>query len=311
MTSGALIRHMDLDLAAPPPPGLEPLIEALRARCGDALLAVVLYGSCRRSTRLEDGLVDLLAVLSDYRRVHGVMQSVANRLLPPNVYYLEAVPSDGIRLRSKYITITAEQFMARCRGGLDGYFWARFTQPCRLIWSRSDEIRPLLAGARADAAIHFARQAVALGNTTCGAHEFWVRALRASYLCELRPEPPAAADHLIANDPEFWARTTMLAGPHVRGLLVTAPDRVQVRLTTPRRLIGAMRWRCRRVWGKLLNLARLFKAAGTFANGVDYLAWKLERHSGVHVELTDHMRRHPRLTAWSMMLRLWRRGAFR
>jgi hypothetical protein len=67
----------------------------------------------------------------------------------------------------------------------------------------------------------------------------------------------------------------------------------------------------RRVWNRLLHVLRLFKAAGTFANGVDYLCWKIERHSGVRVEPTERMRRHPRLAAWRMMYRLWRRGALK
>ena len=65
----------------------------------------------------------------------------------------------------------------------------------------------------------------------------------------------------------------------------------------------------RRVWSKSLNVMRLLKAAGTFANGIDYLSWKIERHSGVKVEVTDAMRRHPRLASWKLLIRMWRNGA--
>ncbi|MEM1082382.1 MAG: hypothetical protein AAGH65_12480, partial [Pseudomonadota bacterium] len=77
------------------------------------------------------------------------------------------------------------------------------------------------------------------------------------------------------------------------------------------RLSGRTQWGLRKVWGKFKNALRLFKAAGTFANGLDYLVWKVERHSGIRVEPTERMRRHPRLAAWGLAFRLWREGAFR
>ena len=58
-------------------------------------------------------------------------------------------------------------------------------------------------------------------------------------------------------------------------------------------------------------MLRLVKAASTFTGGPDYLAWKIERHSGVKVELTPWQRRHPILAAPGMFWRLYRRGAFR
>lgn len=67
----------------------------------------------------------------------------------------------------------------------------------------------------------------------------------------------------------------------------------------------------RRLLGKTLNVARLIKAAFTFAGGVDYLLWKVERHSGVRIEPTPFLRRHPLLGIWGVAWRLWRRGGFR
>jgi hypothetical protein len=70
-------------------------------------------------------------------------------------------------------------------------------------------------------------------------------------------------------------------------------------------------WLARRAGNRLLHVLRLLKAAGTFANGVDYLCWKVERHSGVRVEPTERMRRQPRRTAWRLLVRLWRHGALK
>ena len=53
------------------------------------------------------------------------------------------------------------------------------------------------------------------------------------------------------------------------------------------------------------------KASFTFDGGLSYLVWKIERHSGVKVEITPFMRRHPRLGGVGAMWSTWRRGGFR
>ena len=77
------------------------------------------------------------------------------------------------------------------------------------------------------------------------------------------------------------------------------------------RWLSRLAWSARRVQGKTLSVLRLVKSAFTFQGGVDYLLWKLERHSGVRVEATERERRHPLIYGWGLAWRLYRRGAFR
>ena len=70
-------------------------------------------------------------------------------------------------------------------------------------------------------------------------------------------------------------------------------------------------WRARRIEGKLLTLARLAKASATFAGGLDYLAWKINRHAGTSIAIRPWQRRWPLLGALSLLPRLWRGGAVR
>ncbi|MDT8448595.1 MAG: hypothetical protein RQ847_00340 [Wenzhouxiangellaceae bacterium] len=313
-----LEQFMADDLARPAPGGLGPLVDAIRDRCGPALRAVVLYGSTRRDVGVGDGLVDLMAVVSGYRAVHGTgPTALLNHLLPPNVYYLEANagagPDDGngaARVRCKYIIVSETSLARRMAGGLDGYFWARFTQPCRLVWRADDRAAELIARARARAARHFATVAAGLGPGRFTAEEFWVRAVRATYGCELRPEPPGAADALIGHDREFWQSLSETLLPIIPGIERSGEEFV-VATGRARRLRGMLGWPARRIWSRTLNVLRLLKAAGTFANGIDYLSWKIERHSGVRIEPTERMRRHPRLAAWGLLFRLWKSGALR
>ena len=63
--------------------------------------------------------------------------------------------------------------------------------------------------------------------------------------------------------------------------------------------------------GKVLSTLRIIKAALTFDGALDYLLWKIKRHSGVYIEPTERQRRFPLVFAWPLLWRLYRRGAFR
>ena len=292
------------------PDGVAALVAAIRARFGDALQAVLMYGSCRRRGNARDGLVDLLALVDDYRHAYGGTRGAfGNALLPPNVYYLEvedpATPGDGV-LRGKYAVVSLAAFQRRCAGGLDAYFWARFSQPARAVYAAQPAVLDRIATARAAAATRFAREAAPLmAPDTLDAEAFWTRALRASYRCELRPEPVSAARALVRADAGYWQALAAALLPGLPGAR-DAPAGWHLEASRPRRAAARVKWGLRRAWGRTLNVARLLKAAGTFTNGIDYLVWKVERHSGVRIEPTPRMRRHPRLAAFGLAWRLWR-----
>jgi hypothetical protein len=70
-------------------------------------------------------------------------------------------------------------------------------------------------------------------------------------------------------------------------------------------------WAKRRRAGKALTVVRLAKASGTYAGGIDYLAWKINRHSGAGIEIKPWQRRWPLLAAFTLLPKLFRRGAIR
>jgi hypothetical protein len=70
-------------------------------------------------------------------------------------------------------------------------------------------------------------------------------------------------------------------------------------------------WRRFRRRGKALTLIRLAKATTTYAGGVDYLAWKINRHAGTRIAVKPWQRRWPILGALTLLPRLLRRGAIR
>jgi len=65
-------------------------------------------------------------------------------------------------------------------------------------------------------------------------------------------------------------------------------------------------WKRRRRLGKPLNFARLLKASTTFDGATRYAAWKIERHTGMPVEVTPFRERYPILAAPGVLWDLWR-----
>jgi hypothetical protein len=89
------------------------LRDALLQQYNGAVDAMLFYGSCLRSGDALDGLVDLYLVVDNYRNAYRKpLPALFNRLLPPNVYYLETVV-DGNRVSFKYAFISV-QYLFHC-----------------------------------------------------------------------------------------------------------------------------------------------------------------------------------------------------
>lgn len=54
---------------------------------------------------------------------------------------------------------------------------------------------------------------------------------------------------------------------------------------------AAVGWPLRKTQGKLLSVLRQLKALFTSEGGLDYIAWKLRRHSGKRLEIPGRVRR--------------------
>ena len=74
---------------------------------------------------------------------------------------------------------------------------------------------------------------------------------------------------------------------------------------------AAQRWRALQRRGKWLSVVRLAKASFTYAGGIDYLAWKINRHAGTKIEIKPWQRRWPLVAALTLVPRLMKSGAIR
>ncbi|MBX9894020.1 MAG: hypothetical protein K2Y09_02405 [Nitrosomonas sp.] len=298
----------------PVSPDFAPLVDALVQRFGESLDAVVLYGSCLHSAiSLDEGIVDLYVVVGDYRKAYPQRHlAVLNAWLPPNVFYLE-VPHQEKTLRAKYAVISTADFEAGAHRWFHSYIWARFAQPSRLLFARDDTVRRRLYAAMAHSVLTFLRTgAAALEAGDYTVEQLWTRCLLLTYAAELRAEKAGRASHLANANLAAFTGLTTAASPLLRNVLEPQADGCYRCLTDPATQKQALwHWRVRRWQGRVLSILRLAKATMTFANSVDYAAWKIERHTGVRVEVTPLLRRHPILWGLKVASRLIRRGVLR
>jgi hypothetical protein len=293
-------------LFQPVPGPVAALGEVVAERFGDAMSAVLFYGSCLRKDDPLDGLVDLYVIVSDYRAAYpGLRARLLAGVLPPTVSYLEA-PTDAGPVRAKYAVLSERDFLkGTSRRWFHPYLWGRFAQPCRAWRVRDDEVADRLTRGIASAVRTLLGATRPLLGTT-DPEEGWSRALALSYATELRPESGDRARTLVEADADYYARTWTAASEAMEADAPRRPDG-----TIPGQRRARLVWAVRRRTGKLMSVMRWLKALTTFEGGIDYAVWKLERHSGVRVTVPDRVRRRPWLYVWPELIRLYRSGVLR
>jgi hypothetical protein len=261
---------------------------AVAEKHGEASRAVLFYGSCLRERQLDGLMLDFYLIVSNYRAAYKKRWlAVGNRLIPPNVFYFE---QPG--LRCKYAVLSEEDFH-RLNGPETQVVsvWARFAQPSRLVWAADEAARANAVAAISRAAPTLLAAAGAVDDED--PLDWWRRAFALTYSAELRAERQGRSQSVVDADPERYRRFT--------------PAAIAAASVASRQVS----WGRRRFSGKLLSVVRLAKASATFAGGVDYIAWKINRHAGTAIQIQPWQRRWPLLAALSLVPRLLKSGAIR
>jgi murein DD-endopeptidase MepM/ murein hydrolase activator NlpD len=317
------------ELAVAVPPPVTAMAAAIAARHPGAL-GVLFYGSCLREQQFEGLMLDFYLIVERYDRAFDrKWLATANRLLPPNVF-----PFEHEGLIAKYAVLSADDFVRL--NGPDAEtvsVWARFAQPSRLVWQANEAATnrivvatalaaptlfalavPMLppsnpdpfvlseveARASTDAArspsFDFAQdERVMAGKAIL---EIWREGFALTYAAELRAERKGRNHSVVDADPARYEAFGRAVLAQRQPAPLSPAD-------------AAKRWKTLRRNGKALTLARLAKASATYAGGLDYLAWKISRHSGQKVEIKPWQRRWPILGALTLLPRLIANGAIR
>ena len=284
------------------PPEARALAETLAAENGDTVLAILFYGSCLRNETTE-GVLDFYVLVDSYSRYHSSrLGALANALLPPTVQYR---PGDAAR--AKIAVVSLSSFAKRMRpDSNDTTMWARFCQPSALLYARDPEALEATVHAIADAVATGAVWAKRLGPEGNGSADLWTALFRNTYGAELRVEDGGdRGNEIYQQAAEYFDELLPLALAHAD----SNQQRKGWKLHPAR---GAQRtWSRKKFHGKVYNVSRLVKAAFTFDQKVEYIQWKVERHTGRPLELTDFQKRYPLIAAPRVLWKLWREGAIK
>lgn len=266
---------------------------------GDAVCGVLFYGSCLRTGEIEDKILDFYVIVETYKAAYASRAlAVANSVLPPNVFYHE-IDVAGVTVRSKYAVLSLADLEYRASSScLNVSVWARFCQPCLLLHEKDNSCRIELARHVASSVTTMLGNFIALKPEARSSGLAWTGAFEQTYASELRSEGSGKGEEIYRLDQQRY--------DYLTPLVFTVLEEKREVDKWPKAT-----WLLRRWNGKTVSFLRLVKASVTFDGGIDYLAWKIRRHSGVEIEVVDWMRRHPVVAGIVLFWRLRKKGAFK
>lgn len=287
-------------LSGPAQPEAKKFAETLSKDFNGDVLAVLYYGSCLRTGTLDGLILDFYVLVGDYKKAHGhFFSALGNAIVPPNVYYRE-ISHNKKTARAKVAVISLEDFKKRVGAkGLNVSIWARFSQPSRLLFAKSSGVKQEVMAAVAEAPKTFAREVLPLLGGNAGLKEIWVKGLSKTYGAELRSESLAKSEELFAQNKDYFSALTPLILKEIEQEDIL------------KKAAAKRRWVYRKLNGKFVSLMRLIKAVFTFQGGIDYLAWKIKRSSGVDVIIKPWHRKLPLIAGFVLFIQLRWKGAFR
>lgn len=283
----------------PVDPRVAGFAQAIVAPFGDAARAVIFYGSCLREAQLDGLMLDFYVIVSDYAQAYRAANKAgwmarANALIPPNVF-----PAAHDDLAAKYAVLSEADLARACsmQAG-DVSVWARFAQPVRIVWSADARAEAVALEALCAAPVTLLRHAAPVADSASSDPlHIWRTGFTRTYGAELRAERGDRPDKVVDFAPDHYAAVG------------TAIARAVPDLAAMPREEAERRWARLRARGKRLTVARLAKASFTFAGGIDYLAWKINRHAGTQIAIKPWQRRWPLVAALFLVPKLLKSGA--
>jgi len=199
-------------ISQPASPAIHALADRLLANYGTAVLAVLFYGSCLRTGNDREGIVDLYLIVDSYPAAFAKsILSALNRLLPPNVFYLE-IPFEDRMVRAKYAVLSLDDLInGTSRRWFHSYIWGRFAQPIGLIYARNNQIAKRIQSALAQAVVTFIGRVLPRVPSPFTARDLWREGLKLSYRAELRAERPEKLARLFEAAPDYYENITRAA----------------------------------------------------------------------------------------------------
>jgi hypothetical protein len=300
----------------PTPPDVLRTVEVIRQGCGDTVVAVIFFGSHLVGTSPgRHSAADLVLVVESYgafyRQLRGVhptrygpwLLAAVNRILPPNIISLIAPESDGPGCKAIVIT---ERDLASALSAhpADHFCMGRLTQTVRLVDARDEAARARIEETLAQARRTAVEWVPLYRQGPFTVRDFARTMLDTSYMAEIRPESGGRSAEVFRSQADYLIETytAVLDEAVADGRLKRSGDHYEC--ARPAGKIVRLRWRFYFWWSEVRATLRWFKYILTFDGWIDYLARKIERRTGLRVEVTEAERKWPFLLAWPKIFRV-------
>jgi hypothetical protein len=302
------------------PADVRPLVEYLEDVAGRDLVSVLFFGSRLLGTSPDShSAFDLFVIVEDYRRFYrtfvarpdarrrrgAALLALLNRIWPPNLFVIRPPRWRGAVAKC---CVISERDLERALSErpADHFCRGRLTQQIAVVHERgsaeAERIRRYLAIARR-ASLRWVPLMLEAPFTV---EEYCRRMLEVSYSREVRPEAQARFHEVLLAQQDYLHETygRILDEGVELGRLVR--EGARYRPARPARRWA--RWRCDLFFRRSQARAtvRWLKYAITFDDWPDYIARKVERRTGLAVELTERERRYPVLFLWPKIFRFFR-----
>ena len=297
------------ELAQPTLPQVQTFAAHVASQYSKAARAILFYGSCLRSEQLDGQMLDFYLIVSDYDAAYDKKWLAKwNRRLPPNVF-----PFQHQGLMAKVAILSEADFHELNRQGASAVsVWARFAQPSRMVWAADDAGWTMAVRAISGAAPTLLNAALALVEREVDVLDLWQSGFQMTYSAELRAERNDRPASVVEFDHDRYQKFGRAALHHTMIANELRGEKVHILPDPERRIMQERnRWPGLRRRGKILTVARLVKATFTYAGGIDYLAWKINRHAGTKIEVKPWQRKWPLLAALFLVPKLLAKGAVR
>jgi hypothetical protein len=304
------------------PAAARPIVDALRSAGGPSVRAVLLFGSqLVRAAPDRHSAWDVVAVVDAYAPFHrhlvagghhrrpAWLLTLLARVLPPNITAFD--PGGGAPF-AKVAIVSARDF-ERALGPRprDHFLKGRMVQKVALAWASDDQARRDVEGALRSARRDVLSWVGPYLEGTFDTSALARRMLEVSYAGELRPESGDRVQQVYDVQRDFLEATyaRVLREAAERGAVEAVADgRFRTAPASTRRRLGLRLYFTR---SKLRATARWLKHVITFNDWLTYVQRKVERRTGMRVEITPWERRLPLLLLWPKVVRVLRgrRGA--
>ena len=307
-----LVRFVEEEVSEPVAPEVAAMVQAIRQQRSDGVAAVLFYGSCLRDQIYTDGLLDFYVIVDDFGGFYRhLLPRVVNWMVPPNVYYLET-DFAGQRLCAKYAVLNRTQFAQQTSDKARHVsLWARLSQPCRCAFVTDAAMKTFVVERVAAAIQTFYGAAKPLMSFRFTSDQLWQTGLAHCYRTEFRAEKSGRGGDLQMADQQRYRRLTNILVQNDPNAEEVAAGQYSLRQAQRSGWAPQWQWFKWRVSGRVLQVLRLAKAAFTFTDGLSYVLYKIEKHSGQKVPTSAWQKRHPLLAAPGLAWKLYRKGGFR